>query len=420
MNRNTGGLNVLEAGFGIQDFTPEEPSDGSFRVYDPISFRALILRNGDTNVSFLAGDCFSIEEDLMVRVRERVKDIDWLNPDHILPCASHVGTTPILFQSYVSIPCETLKYYGREDYFADNMAAAIREAADAMAPSRLGAGAGSAPNILYNRRSYDRDGKLVMSNFKFPYPRPELTYADVDDNVYVMRIDDTEGNPTHCAIVFGCHALCSTDKYGHVSADYPGVARKVVESAGVNALFLPGSIGNVVPVSRAGRTCERVGNSVGGAALYALEQAGMNGSVDLRVTQKTVQVPTFAHEDPNAVESELKATPKRSDGLQRFQAYGSRHYVTGRRFLDYTITRVSACGFNIVHLPGEIFVETASAIRSAARGALTIVLSGPTADVGYLSTPRAHREGGMEPRYAGLAVDGERRVRAAACELVTG
>ena len=131
-------------------------------------------------------------------------------------------------------------------------------------------------------------------------------------------------------------------------------------------------------------------------------------------------MPTFAHEDPNAVESELKATPKRSDGLQRFQAYGSRHYVTGRRFLDYTITRVSACGFNIVHLPGEIFVETASAIRSAARGALTIVLSGPTADVGYLSTPRAHREGGMEPRYAGLAVDGERRVRAAACELVTG
>ncbi len=411
---------MLETGFGTQDFTPEQPSDGSFRVYDPISFRALILRKGDTNLTFLAGDCFSIEEDLMARVRERVMDIAWLNPRHILPCASHVGTTPILFQSYVSIPCEALKYYGREDYFADNMAAAIRAAADAMAPSRLGIGAGSAPNILYNRRSYDRDGKLVMSNFKFPYPRPELTYAEVDDNVYVIRIDDTEGNPTHCAIVFGCHALCSTDKYGHISADYPGVVRKVVESAGVNALFLPGSIGNVVPVSRAGRTYRRVGNSVGGAALYALEQAGMNGSGDLHVTQKTVQVPTFAHEDPDAVEAELAASPNRSDGHQRFQAYGSRHYATGRRFLDYTITRVSVSGFNIVHLPGEIFVETASAIRSAARGALTVVLSGPTADVGYLSTSRAHREGGMEPRYAGLAVDGEKRVRAAACELVTG
>lgn len=409
---------MLETGFGVQDFTPVEPSDGAFRVYDPISFRVLILRHGDTNVTLLAGDCFSIEEDIMVRVRERVEDIVWLDPNHILPCASHVGTTPILFQSYVSIPCEALKYYGREDFFADNMAAAIREAAHAMAPSRMGVGAGSAPNVLYNRRSYDGDGKLVMSNFKFPYPRPELTYAEVDDNVYVIRIDDTEGNPSHCAIVFGCHALCSTDKYGHISADYPGVARRVVESAGVNALFLPGSIGNVVPVSRAGRTCERVGNSVGGAALYALEQAGMYDSGNLRVTRKTIKVPTFAHEDPDAVETELKATPKRSDGLQRFQAYGSRHYATGREFLDYTITRVSACGVNIVHLPGEIFVETASAIRAAAQGVLTIVLSGPTADVGYLSTPEAHREGGMEPRYAGLAVDGERLIRDAACELV--
>jgi hypothetical protein len=257
-----------------------------------------------------------------------------------------------------------------------------------------------------------------MSNFKFPYPRPELTYADVDDNVYVLRIDDTEGNPTHCAIVFGCHALCNTDKYGHISADYPGVARNVVEAAGVNALFLPGSIGNVVPVSRAGRTYRRVGNSVGGAALYALEQVRMNGTGEFRVTQRTVQVPTFAYKDPDAVETELTTTPKRSDGLQRFQAYGSRHFTTGRQDLDYTITRVSACGVNIVHLPGEIFVETASAIKAAAPGGITMVLSGPTADVGYLSTPQAHREGGMEPRYAGLAVEGEKLVRAAACELV--
>ena len=410
----------METGFGIQDFTPQEPQDGSFRVYDPISFRALILRDQDTNVTFLAGDCFSIEEDIMARVRERLRDIAWLNLNHILPCASHVGTTPILFQSYVNIPCEALKYFGREDFFAENMAAAIRKAARAMAPSRLGAGASSAPNILYNRRSYDRDGNLVMSNFKLPYPRPELTYDEVDDNVYVLRIDDLDGNPIRCAIVFGCHALCNTDKYGHVSADYPGVARHVVEAAGLSTLFLPGSIGNVVPVSRAGRTYKRVGHSVGGAALYALEQARTYGSGNFGVSQKTIRLPKFSYGDPDSVETELKSTPQRSDGLQRFQAYGSRHYATGRRTLDYTITRVSASGVEIVHLPGEIFVETASAIKSAARAPLTIVLSGPTADVGYLSTPRAHREGGMEPRYAGLAVEGERLVRAAAREMVAG
>jgi hypothetical protein len=48
------------------------------------------------------------------------------------------------------------------------------------------------------------------------------------------------------------------------------------------------------------------------------------------------------------------------------------------------------------------------------------VLSGPSADVGYLSPRQAHDEGGMEPQFAGLAVDAETSIREAACELAAG
>ncbi len=408
----------LNVGFGIQDFTPKKSPDGAFEVFDPISFRALILQGGDTNVTFLAGDVFSIEDDLVRRVRKRLSDIVWLNPDHILPCAAHIATAPILFQSYVSTPCEALKYYGRDDYFADRMAAAVRKAAGAMAPARIGVGACPAPDILYNRRSYDRDGKLVMSNFKFPYPRPELTYAEIDEHVYVIRVDNEAGTPTCCAFVFGCHALCNTDKSGNISADYPGVVRKVLKTAGIESLFLPGSIGNVVPVSRGGRTPQRVGHSVAGAALYALEQTETSPGGGLTVRQKTIRVPAFSYPNPGEIEAGLASTPKRSDGLQRFQAYGNRLYRAGRTSLAYTITRVSINGADILHLPGEIFVETAKAIQQAAGDRLTAVLSGPSADIGYLSTPLVHQEGGMEPKYAGLAVESESIIRAAACELV--
>jgi hypothetical protein len=410
----------MRIGFGVQDFTPEEPADGAFKIFDRISFQALILEENGTNVTFLAGDCFSIEQDLIEMVKSRLADIDWLETDLILPCAAHIGTTPILFQSYVSLPCEALKYYGREDFFADQMAAAIRNAARNMSFGRIGIGISSAPNILYNRRSYDQEGDLVMSNFKFPYPRPELTYGEIDENVYVLRIDDAEGTPTHCAFVFGCHALCNTDKYGHISADYPGVVRKVLQSAGVGSLFLPGSIGNVVPLSRGGRTYQRVGHSVAGAALYAMEQAETREVCGLQVETATLNLPTFSYADTDAVETELAGTPKRSDGLQRFQAYGSRLHQSGRKQLEYRITKVSLNGANIVHLPGEIFVETAAAIRAAGNGSETVVLSGPTADVGYLSTPQAHGEGGMEPKYAGLAIECETDIREAACSLVSG
>jgi hypothetical protein len=258
-----------------------------------------------------------------------------------------------------------------------------------------------------------------MSNFKFPYPRPELRYGEVDDNVYVIRVDDDEGVPTNCGFVFGCHALCNTDKYGHISADYPGVVRKVLRSAGVDSLFLPGSIGNVVPLSRAGRTYQRVGHSIAGAALYAMEQTETRATSDLGVEQTTLSLPAFSYPDANAVENELEATPKRSDGMQRFQAYGSRLVQSGRDHVGYTITRISINNANIIHLPGEIFVETAAAIRKAGSGTTTLVLSGPTADVGYLSTPQAHSEGGMEPKYAGLAIESEAVIRRTACEMVT-
>jgi hypothetical protein len=82
------------------------------------------------------------------------------------------------------------------------------------------------------------------------------------------------------------------------------------------------------------------------------------------------------------------------------------------------MTRISLCGGDIIHLPGEVFVETVKAIKDAAGDRLTAVVSGPTADAGYLSTPKAHYEGVVEPHYAGLAVDAETQIREATCDLV--
>lgn len=409
-------MSDFHAGFGAHNYTPEPPNN-AFEIFDPIYFRALILKEGDTNVTFLSGDVFSIEADLLERVKMRLQQIEWLNLNHILPCASHIGTAPILFQSYVNQPCEALKFYGREDEFADHMATAIQKAAQSLHPARIGFGSQPASGILYNRRSYNEDGKLIMSNFKFPYPRPELTYGPTDDNVYALRIDDADGQPQHCATIFGCHALCNTDKYGNISADYPGIVRSVIESAGIDALFLPGSIGNVVPVSRGGRTYKRLGHSVGGTALYALEQTETTATPNFSITQKTLQVPTFPHPELSESETVLSNTATTSDGRQRFQFYGSRHRADGRTTMDYTLTCIRFGNAQLIHLPGEIFVETARAIKDAADNRLTAVLSGPSADIGYLSPAQAHQEGGMEPQFAGLAVEAENLIREAACEL---
>jgi hypothetical protein len=264
-----------------------------------------------------------------------------------------------------------------------------------------------------------------MSNAMLPYPRPELNYGEVDDNVYVLRVDEPSDDylptPRGALVVFGCHALANSDKLGHVSADYPAYLRRVIENAwpGATAMFMPGALGNVVPFHRSGRTYQCVGNAVGGVALAALERAATHDDVALRVEHRTIDVPTFARKPLADAEAELASISNGVDGAARMNVYAARRHVAAKH-TPYTMTAVHLGDAILVYLPGEVFVETAHAICAASCGKPTVIISGPAADVGYLCPPEAHAEGGMEPMYTAVAGEAESLVRAAACDLVAG
>lgn len=414
-------------GFGVCDITPHPPMDdpGAFRIFDPISFRAMVIRRGGEAVAFLSGDFFSFEQNLIDIVRDELSDLKWLPGEHILTSVSHIAGSPILFPSYVNQPCEHLRQFGREHQFARAAALAVRRAAlDDLRPARIGFNVMPCPGVAYNRRSHDDDGKLIMSNFMLPYPRGELQYGPVDDNVYVLRVDEPTNEylptPRGAAVVFGCHALSNSDKLGHVSADYPAYLRRVIESAwpDATALFMPGALGNVVPFHRSGRTYQCVGNAVGGVALAALERTSTHDDLPLRVERHTLRVPTFARKCLAEAEAELASISDGGDGAARMNVYAARQHVAARQ-VEYTMTAVHLGEAVLLHLPGEVFVETAEAIRAASGGKPTIIISAPAADIGYLCPPEAHAEGGMEPQYTAVAGEAESLIRAAACELIS-
>lgn len=415
---------LLEVGFGEVDITPTPPREDpeAFKVFDPIGFRAVALRQGEEHVVFVSGDFFSFEDNLTATMREALADIDWLNPKHVVASVSHIGGSPILFPSYVNQPCKYLRSFGEERRFALAAAEAARKAINDLRPTRIGFNVVPCRGVHYNRRSHGEDGKLVMSNFMLPYPRPHLTYGPVDENVYVMRFDELDEEflprPRGATVVFGCHALCNSDKLGHISGDFPWYLRQVIENAwGVPTVFMEGALGNVVPFHRAGRTYQSVGNAVGGAALYALEQTSTRGEVDMAVTTRTIRVPTFAPESEQAAQERMAASKEGADGAARMHLYAARQ-ATASREIDYTMTAARIGDALLLHLPGEIFVETAAAIRAASPLRPTVIISAPSADVGYLCPPEAHAEGGMEPNYTAVAAEAETRIRQAASELV--
>jgi hypothetical protein len=417
----------LCVGFGVVDITPTPPAEqpDAFTVFDPISFRAMVIRRGDEVTALLSGDFFSFEQNLIDIVRDELSDIDVLPPANIITSVSHIGGSPILFPSYVHQPCEHLRQFGQEQKFAKAAADAIRLAVGDLCPARIGFNVLPCPGVAYNRRSHDDDGKLIMSNAMLPYPRPELHYGAVDDNVYVLRVDEPSDDylpqPRGALVVFGCHALANSDKLGHISADYPSYLRRVIENAwpGATAMFMPGALGNVVPFHRGGRTYQCVGNAVGGVALAALERAATHDDQAVRIEHRTIAVPTFTRVPLAEAEAELAAITNGTDGTARMNVYAARRHVAAKTS-DYTMTALHVGDAVLLYLPGEVFVETADAIRAVSRGKPTIIMSGPAADVGYLCPPQAHAEGGMEPMYTAVAGEAEALVRAAACELVAG
>src|SRR5262245_34968363 len=164
---------AIEIGFGEADITPRPPVDDpeAFQVFDPVAFRAVVIRQGERNVTLLSGDFFSFESSVLRLTAEALTDLGWLETAHLLPSVSHCGGAPILWQSYIHQPCEYLRAFGQEARFAHAAAAAIRAAVADLRPARVGFGRAPAPGLLYNRRSFKDDGALVMSNFMLPYPR---------------------------------------------------------------------------------------------------------------------------------------------------------------------------------------------------------------------------------------------------------
>ena len=122
------------AGFGKVDITPA-PHE-SFEVYDPIFFRALHVRQGDRQITFLAADMFLFDQICFDMMAADLAETD-VDPSWILPGASHMGTGPTLFQFYVNQPTEALKEFGNEARYARAAAEAVRMARADVSPARV-------------------------------------------------------------------------------------------------------------------------------------------------------------------------------------------------------------------------------------------------------------------------------------------
>jgi neutral ceramidase len=238
MSPAQGATGQLLAGTAKVSITPvtDEP------IHDPVYARSLVLEIDHERLAF-------VSVDLGVFTSEKVETVcqEKYGISKVFLCSTHNHTGP-------SKPGKTPEYSDLKAFFEKQIIQAVGLAVTNMFPARIAAGRRSFPQLGFKRLIVREDGharESWMGDDHYDAINPDrIPFGPVDQEVGVIRVEDTNGQPRAIVMNYACHADVVCQSYA-ISADYPGVATRKVEEAfgpGVNCLFVNGAAGNVAPL----------------------------------------------------------------------------------------------------------------------------------------------------------------------------
>ena len=291
------------------------------------------------------------------------------------------------------------------------LAGVVAEAESNLGPVLAGVGWGES-DIGINRREKLPDGRVILGR------NPG---GAIDRSVGVLRMDSVDGAPLACVVNHQTHPVSQTGEVDHISADYPGRAREVVESlTGATFLFLQGACGNINasimrPTYESART---LGTRLGCEAVRVWETIAPGPVHGLAVGGQTIGLPAMRYGSAEqaaglviALENEL-ADLEIQGALEGRIWWAERRLERARRALeswergetpDPVASEVQAWRLGelgLVTAPGEIFNEIGTAVKDRSPFADTFFLSCTNDSIGYVPIPEAYPDGGYEVTHA--------------------
>ncbi len=439
-------MSSLRAGAAVADITPPAggPMDGyggrfegSKGVHDPLMARVVVLESDGVRFALASCDLLGMHREITARVRERAA-AHGIAPEGVVAAATHDHAGPHgLRGGMFSRLNEELA-----GALVEKVSGAIAEAASSLRLATLSVRKAYVDNVSMNRRDPD-------------WP--------IDPIMRLALLDGEEG-PIASILNFACHATVMSGKNMMLSGEFPGAAsRLLLEQTGAPCVYLNGACGNVNPVwvKQDFDSVQRVGQIIGGQALRMIgemrtlvpgqrahnirwdefpEKAVPGRVVEprLRAAREEIEIPVrpFAADEEYAgqsqeLEAKAVALPEHSPErrvvmAQLTRVQNERWAAAWARQRGETSQRAElqalslGGGLALLALPGEFFVETGEAIRTAvaqapesvaqppmsvaqgpspepARGVSDLFLACYANDyIGYVVPPEAYEQGGYE------------------------
>ena len=298
----------VRVGIGIADITP--PVGGltagyasakpTTAVHDRLSARVLLLQSEETSLVLVACDlCVFNHADLHDQVQA-------LGYDRLLFANTHTHAGPKMNQDFPSAEKPWAATIG------ERILDAIKSAQESMFDGYFAASE-SQVQLGYNRLI--RRGNFALTYFDNP---ERIPYRPVDEQVGVIRISDSSGNIRGVLVNYACHPVVLGPRNRELSADYPGVTRRLVEEKlgdDTVCLFFQGGAGDINPLFLArdeGRErdfdiVERMGESLATEVHRALsfiqDEQGKSDSL-----QSMSSTESFAHRFESDTQVDLGTT----------------------------------------------------------------------------------------------------------------
>jgi hypothetical protein len=398
---------------------------------------ALVLSDGRIKVVLVACDLLFLQSPHVDRARERVGRHVGVPASHVLISASHTHLGPMLPGWQSDSPDQERLQQTYLAELEESLATVAAMADHAQQPCRFGAGRGSAP-IGVNRRERLPDGSIVIG---------DNPGGAVDHEVGVVRIDKPNGKPIATLMTAAAHTIVLGPKTARLSPDYVGPAREIIESAtGAPSLFFQGAAGNVCPRCGIGSggpeqydDLERIGAMLAGEVLKTWSQIRTHNRRGPRrivrsvaaislwdyepltgppierfgVATRRVTLPMAPLPDRESAAANLARHQRHLDEARRAGAVGPIHVATRlvawaglvlnaidaggqrpTRELECWALRIDDVG--MVAVNGEPFAELGLEVKRRSPLPHTFFFGYSNGCLGYLPTPEAFDEGGME------------------------
>lgn len=371
---------MISAGSAVLDITPVSPAHlagyaardhGHESVHDPISVRALFVSNGIDVALLVTGDIIWFTEDVIDRITPVLADQLGLDPLNVMFAGSHTHSAPNPRRP------ENADWVRRLE---DQVVSAAAIARTRLQPVTLESARGTS-DIGVNRREQVEDGRIILGI------NPD---GPCDKELILTRFKAGQGSTVATVGCFACHGTTLSQRNYRLSGDWSGVASTTIEASGDHGAFLYLNGG-------AADICPRVDRE---ESFAPVESQAAQFVRDLATAASSAE--SLADDDTIRGAERTLELPRKSRDVEDGKGRTARVRIKGLR-----IGPLTAIGF-----PGEVFTETAIAVKAAFPDRLLMVCSyADGGSAGYVPVRTAYDTGGYEVRVAPYAEAAEETLR---------